>query len=249
MNVADIVKHTAAGLPDKAAVIFQDKPITYAELDRQIDQAAAGIASLGIRKGDRVGVLVQNVPHFIYAYLGIERAGGVMVPLNTMYTADEVSFILADAEARAVVVAEPFLRTVDGLRETLPMLEHVVVVGGGSPIGTMGWDQMIGRGQAAPTIAVETDDLAALPYTSGTTGRPKGAMLTHGNLMANIEQMHRVPLLSEAETDVVLLVLPMFHIYALNVSLGLTFRVGATAVLQERFDPVEIGRASCRERV
>jgi long-chain acyl-CoA synthetase len=116
MNVADIVKHTAAGLPDKAAVIFQDKPITYAELDRQIDQAAAGIASLGIRKGDRVGVLVQNVPHFIYAYLGIERAGGVMVPLNTMYTADEVSFILADAEARAVVVAEPFLRTVDGLR-------------------------------------------------------------------------------------------------------------------------------------
>ena len=123
MNVADIVKQTAARLPDKAALIFQDKPITYAELEREIDQAAAGVASLGIRKGDRVGVLVQNVPHFIYAYLGIERAGGVMVPLNTMYTADEVSYILSDAEARAVVVAEPFLRAVDGLRETLPMLD------------------------------------------------------------------------------------------------------------------------------
>ncbi|HLW18625.1 MAG TPA: long-chain fatty acid--CoA ligase [Actinomycetota bacterium] len=238
MNVADIVKQTAARLPDKPALIFQDKPITYGELEREIDQAAAGIASLGIRKGDRVGVLVQNVPHFIYAYLGIERAGGVMVPLNTMYTADEVSYILADAEARAVVVAEPFLRAVDGLRETLPMLEHVVVVGGGSPIGTMGWDQMTGRGQGAPSVTIDDGDLAALPYTSGTTGKPKGAMLTHGNLMANIEQMHRVPLLTEAETDVVLLVLPMFHIYALNVSLGLTFRVGATAVLQERFDPV-----------
>jgi len=238
MNVADIVKLTAARLPAKAALFFQDKPITYAELDRAIDEAAAGIASLGIRKGDRVGVLVHNVPHFIYAYLGIERAGGVMVPLNTMFTAHEISYILADAEARAVIVAEPFVRAVDGLRETLPMLEHVVVVGGGAPIGTMAWDQMTGRGGDVPSVNVGEDDLAALPYTSGTTGKPKGAMLTHGNLMANLEQMHRVPQLSEAESDVVLLVLPMFHIYALNVSLGLTFRVGATAVLQERFDPV-----------
>ena len=238
MNVADIVKQTAARLPDKTALIFQDKPITYAQLDRAVDEGAAGVASLGIKKGDRVGVLVNNVPHFIYAYLGIVRAGGVMVPLNTMYTADEVSFILSDAEARAVIVAEPFVRAVDGLRETLPMLEHVVVVGGGTPIGTMSWDQMVSRGDQPPAVTVNEDDLACLPYTSGTTGKPKGAMLTHGNLLANIEQMHRVPALTEAETDVVLLVLPMFHIYALNVSLGLTFRVGATAVLQERFDPV-----------
>src|SRR6266567_2061628 len=124
MNVSDIVSKTAARHPDKAALVFQDQPVTYAELDRAIDAAATGIASLGIRKGDRVGVLVHNIPHFIYAYLGIVRAGGVMVPLNTMYVADEVSFILADAEARVVVVAEPFLHTVDGLRETLPMLEH-----------------------------------------------------------------------------------------------------------------------------
>src|SRR5207245_869217 len=206
--------------------------------ERSIEQAAAGIASRGIRKGDRVGVLVHNIPHFVFAYLGIVRAGGVMVPLNTMYTADEVSYILADAEARAVIVAEPFLRAVDGLRETLPMLEHVVVIGGGTPIGTMGWDHLIGRGESVPSVTVGEDDIACLAYTSGTTGKPKGAMLTHGNLMANLEQMHRVPLLTEAETDVVLLVLPMFHIYALNVSLGLTFRVGATAVLQERFDPV-----------
>ncbi|MGZ4104152.1 MAG: long-chain-fatty-acid--CoA ligase [Actinomycetota bacterium] len=238
MNIADIVKATASRLPDKAALIFQDRPITYAELDRTIDAAAAGIAALGIRKGDRVGVLIHNIPHFIYAYLGIVRAGGVMVPLNTMYVADEVSYILADAEARAVIVAEPFLGAVDGLRETLPMLEHVVVVGGGTPIGTMAWDQMIGRGEPIRGVELDDADLACLPYTSGTTGKPKGAMLTHANLMANLEQMNAVPLLAEAESDIVLLVLPMFHIYALNVSLGLTFRVGATAVLQERFDPV-----------
>src|SRR6266702_5908743 len=154
MNVADIVKETAARIPAKTALIFQDKPITYAELDRSINEAAAGVASLGIRKGDRVGVLVHNVPHFAYAYRGIERAGGVMVPLNTMFTAHEISYILADAEARAVIVAEPFLRAVDGLRETLPLLEHVVVVGGGAPIGTMAWDQMTGRGGDAPAVVV-----------------------------------------------------------------------------------------------
>src|SRR5439155_13945548 len=147
-----------------------------------------------------VGVLVHNVPHFIYAYLGIERAGGVMVPLNTMFTAHEVSYILSDAEARAVIVAEPFLRAVEGLRETLPMLEHVVVVGGGAPIGTMAWDQMTARGRDVASVSVGEDDLAALPYTSGTTGKPKGAMLTHGNLMANLEQMHKVPASAEAET-------------------------------------------------
>src|SRR5207245_4952993 len=143
--------------------------------ERSIEQAAAGIASRGIRKGDRVGVLVHNIPHFVFAYLGIVRAGGVMVPLNTMYTADEVSYILADAEARAVIVAEPFLRAVDGLRETLPMLEHVVVVGGGSPIGPMGWDQMTGRSGDVPAVSVGEDDLDALPHTSATTGQPKRA--------------------------------------------------------------------------
>jgi long-chain acyl-CoA synthetase len=249
VNIADVLKQTAARLPDKPAILFQDKPITYDELERQVEAAAAGIAALGVRKGDRVGVLVHNIPHFVYAYLGIVRAGGVMVPLNTMFTADEVSFILADAEARAVVVAEPFLHTVDGLRETLPMLEHVVVTGGSAPMGAMSWEQMIGRGKAAPDITLDPEDLACLPYTSGTTGKPKGAMLTHGNLTANLEQMSGVPLLAETEKDVVLLVLPMFHIYALNVSLGLTFREGATAVLQERFDPVASLDAIERHRV
>jgi long-chain acyl-CoA synthetase len=249
MNVADIVRQTAARLPDKAALLFQDQPIKYGELDREVERAAAGIAALGVRKGDRVAVLVHNIPHFVYAYMAVLRAGAVMVPLNTMFTADEISHIVSDSEARAVIVAEPFLRQVDGLRETLPMLEHVVVCGDRAPMGTMSWEQMLGRGEGALDITVTDDDLACLVYTSGTTGRPKGAMLTHRNLIANLEQMSEVPLLAAAESDVVLLVLPLFHIYALNVILGLTLRAGATAVLQERFDPVASLDAIERHRV
>ncbi|HEX9711474.1 MAG TPA: long-chain fatty acid--CoA ligase [Actinomycetota bacterium] len=237
LNIAELVRVTARRIPDKAALLFQDEPVKYAELDREIDRAAAGIAALGVRKGDRVAVLVHNIPHFIYAYMGIVRAGGVMVPMNTMSTADEVSHILADAEARVVIVAEPFAPSVEGLRETLPMLEHVVVVGR-APTGSITWEQMLGGGGDVPDVSSTPDDLACLPYTSGTTGKAKGAMLTHGNLLANLDQMSQVSRLRVAEDDVILLVLPMFHIYALNVILGLAMREGATALLQERFDPV-----------
>lgn len=239
MNVADLVRETAGRLGSKAAIIFHDEAISYSELDLQIDRAAAGFAALGIRPGDRVGVLVHNIPHFIYAYEGLARAGAVTIPMNTMYTADEVSFILSDADARAVVVSEPFVGTVDGLRDTLAMLEHVVVAGTAAPVGAMTWEQMVGRESGGPP-AVESSPgaLAVLAYTSGTTGKPKGAMLTHANLLANLDQMSQAQLLAEAEGDVVLLALPMFHIYALNVILGLTMRAGATAVLMERFDAV-----------
>ena len=237
VNISELLRGTARRIGDKTALVFHERPITYGDLDREVDRAAAGFAALGIKPGDRVGVLVHNTPHFIYAYQGLARAGAVTIPLNTMYTADEVSFILADADARAVVVSEPFARTVDGLRDTLPMLEHVVVAGTSAPMGAMTWDQMLGRGAPEPPApSLGPDDLVVLAYTSGTTGRPKGAMLTHANLLANLDQMSEAQLLAEAEDDVVLLALPMFHIYALNVILGLTMRVGATAVLMERFD-------------
>ena len=238
MSVGDLVRDTARRVPDKTALIFHDQPLKYSEVDREIDRAAAGFASLGIKRDDRVAVLVHNVPHFVYAYHGLLRAGAVMIPLNTMYTSEEVSYILADSDARAVVVAEPFVGTVEGLRDTLPMLEHVVVAGENAPVGAMTWEQMVGRGDEAPLVSPADDDLAVIAYTSGTTGKPKGAMLTHGNLLANLDQMGQAPLLAEGEDDVVLLALPMFHIYALNVILGLTLRVGAAALVMERFDAV-----------
>jgi long-chain acyl-CoA synthetase len=249
MSVGELVRETAKRVPDKAALIFHDRPITYREVDEEIERAAAGFAALGIKRGDRVALLVHNVPHFVYAYHGLLRVGAVMIPLNTMYTTEEVSYILADADARAVVVAEPFIGTVAGLRETLPMLEHVVVAGTSAPVGAMTWEQMTGQGTGSPPVTPEEDELAVIAYTSGTTGKPKGAMLSHANLVANLDQMARATSLAHSEDDVVLLALPLFHIYALNVILGLTLRVGGTAVLMERFDAVASLDAVERHRV
>jgi long-chain acyl-CoA synthetase len=229
------LRETAQRTPDKPALIYQDRPISYRDVDSCVDSVAASLGSLGVRKGDRVALMIQNIPHFSYAFYGIARAGAVAVPINVTYTADEVAHILADSEARAIIVAEPFMHALEGLRSTLPMLEHVIVVGN-ARTGAITFDQLLGRASAPVDIKTATQDLACLVYTSGTTGSPKGAMLTHGNLLANIDQMEQVPGLAEVADDVVLLVLPLFHIYALNVGLGLTFAVGATALLLERFD-------------
>src|SRR5437870_3289807 len=149
-NIGHIVSESAARLGDKPALIFHDRSVSYAQLDAAITRASAGVASLGVRKGDRVALMVHNTPEFAEAYFGIARAGGVVVPLNTMYTVEEVSYILADAEARAIIVAEPFIGSVGGLLQTQPMLEHVVVVGDEAPVGTMTWRQFASKEKRPP---------------------------------------------------------------------------------------------------
>ncbi|MBI4260141.1 MAG: long-chain fatty acid--CoA ligase [Actinobacteria bacterium] len=243
MNLSDLLSFTATRLPDKPALVFRDRPITYRELDERASLAAAAFASAGVRPGDRVAVILGNVPEFVYALHGAFRAGAVAVPLNVMLTSEELGYILADAGARLAVVGMSHLSALLAVRDRLQSLERIqVVTGPPVPPGTESFEEALGRAGDAPEVAVGDDDLAVLQYTSGTTAHPKGAMLTHRNLLSNLDQMEAVPALAGAERDVVLLVLPLFHIYALNVVLGITIRHGATAVLVShdpgsRFDP------------
>ena len=227
----------AASRPDKVALVAGDREITYTELEDRVRRAAAALAGLGVRKGDRVALVLGNVPEFVEALHAAWRIGAAAVPLNVMLTAEEVGYVLADAEPAAVVADRAFLTTVLAVEQRVPT-GHVLVIGDGpAPGGTVSWEEALAAAGDAPEADVGEEDLALLQYTAGTTARPKGAMLTHGNLLANLDQISQVPALREAESDVILLVLPLFHIYALNVILGITIREGATAVLVERFDP------------
>jgi long-chain acyl-CoA synthetase len=240
VNLADLVRASADRFSSKPALVFHGRALSYAHLDQRIDLTAAALSELGVGKGDRVALLAGNVPEFVEALYGTMRAGGVVCPLNVMLTPEEFAYILADAGAKAVVTELPHLPGLLSVRDRLADLDAVLVIGGPpAPAGTVSLEEALLDAGEPPDVRVGDSDLAAIAYTAGTTASPKGAMLSHANLMANLDQISAVPALAEASEDVVLLALPLHHIYALNVVLGLTMKAGATAVLAERFDPEE----------
>jgi long-chain acyl-CoA synthetase len=240
MNVSTLLAEQAARRPDATALVFHGKVITYAGLDDAAGRAAAAFTKAGVEPGDRVALVVGNVPEFVSALFGAWRAGAVAVPLNVMLTAEELRYILADAGTKAIVTQMQHLPNILEIRDRLDELETVFVVAGPPvPSGTMSFEAAMGAEQPVAEAADPPDGLALIQYTSGTTADPKGAMLGHDNLLANMDQMEQVPSMRIVQDDVVLLVLPVFHIYALNVILGMTIREGGTAVLVERFDPTE----------
>lgn len=238
-NLADLVRAAAERRPDGVAFVHRGSRTSWAEVDAAVDAAAAGLLALGLAPGDRVGVQLGNTLDFPVAYFGVLRAGLVAVPLNPGYTADELAHVLGDSTARALVTARGTAETALAVAAQLPPLEHVLVTGGDAPAGSVGWDDVLARGSAPVASAGSDEDLAVVIYTSGTSGRPKGAMLPHRALLANLEQGRRIDPPVITSDDVVLLVLPLFHIYGLNAALGAVAREAATGVLVERFDPVE----------
>nr|WP_204262134.1 AMP-binding protein [Blastococcus saxobsidens] len=213
--MAALVRAAAQRDPDAPAVVAGERRLTWAELDAAADRVAAGYAGRGLEAGDRVAVQLPNGLDWLRAVVGALRAGLVVVPVNTAYTDPELEHVLTDSAASLLVAP--------GERDSLAG----VPVCPGPPEAD---------GPAAG-VADDPDALAFLCYTSGTTGRPRGAMLTSGALRANQEQclaMDRPPVRSD---DRVLLVLPLFHVYGLNAGFGLVAATGACAVLLESFDP------------
>ena len=234
MNLASI---TDPHPTDAVAVISRGKPTTYGQLREQTGALRGGLVGLGLEPGDRVGIVAANNWYFVVSYLAVLGAGCVAVPINPTSPIPEVQQELAAIGARAVIVGPSAKATVAGLdRAALPVLETVVAANVDDVPGAIGLDSLL---EATPVPVMERgpDDLAVLIFTSGTAGAPKAAMLTHGNLLANLEQCQAHPGRSQEATDVVFGVLPFMHIFGLNVVLGLSLFAGSSVVLAERFDP------------
>ena len=239
MDLGQMLSSTAARLPDKTAVIFRDQPTTYGELDARANQVANALIRLGIQPGDRVALYMHNVPLFMEAYFGILKAGGAVVPMNVLYKAGEVEYILRDSGAKVIITFAPFAQVAVQAAANAPELRHVVVASPQPIPGAMSWrDVVAGAPESPSNVNVHPEDIAVIAYTSGTTGHPKGAMLSHRNLLANCEQCMAIPRISPRETDVVWLALPLFHIYAMTLGMNLPFLAGATVLLIERFEPL-----------
>ncbi len=242
-DVAARLRTTAERAPDAVALRWRDEAVTYGELDARVDGGCAVLQACGLGPGDRVALAVENRPEFVEGMFAVLRAGGVVVPVNPALAGDEVRHVLADSGARLCLASPDVAATIASLDPDAVSLDDVIVVDDSAE----GWAARRDAAAAPQTVAPRAaDDLAALVYTSGTTGRPRGAMLTLANLTANQDQSLAGRFRLEP-TDVVLLVLPLNHIYALNVGIGASVSVGAEMVIVERFEP-EATLTTMRER-
>ena len=234
MNLASIVDPHPA---DAVALISRGRATTYGQLRDQVAGLRGGLAGLGLEPGDRVAIVAANNWYFVVSYLAVLGVGCVAVPINPSSPTPEVQGELAAIGARAVIVGPAGRATIAGVdRAAVPSLEHVVASGDGDVPGAACLDDLLAA-TPVPVVDRAEDDLAVLIFTSGTAGAPKAAMLSHGNLLANLRQCQDHPGRAQTADDVALGVLPFFHIFGLNVVLGLTLVAGASVVTIERFDP------------
>jgi len=193
VNAAEMLTTTATSYPDQVAWIWEPEPgststRTYGESNRRADALALGLRDLGVGRGDRVALFMQNRPEAMEAFFAVLKVGAAAVPLNPRFTAEEIDYHVGDAGARLLVIGEEVADVVAKVRDRLGSVEHVVCVGARSvdEDGMVDFDALVAghEGQRLDAVYVDDDKLAWLAYTSGTTGRAKGAMLTHGNLIA-----------------------------------------------------------------
>lgn len=240
MNLANIIDgHNA----ETTALISSNRAITYGELRDQVAACRGGLAATGVGVGDRVALILGNSPHFVVAYLAAIGLGAVAVPLNPASPGPELQSELAVVGPRVVVVDKLGATNWAGVdRAAVPSVEVVITTESSTTEssavesdGVISFEDLI---VATPVDVVDVDGshLAALMFTSGTAGSPRAAMLTHANLQANIDQSRSAQGHINAD-DIIYGVLPLFHIFGLNVVLGLGLSVGATIVLVQRFDP------------
>ncbi len=266
----EVLRAHARSQPDKPAFLFYGQPLGYGELDRASDAFAARLAQLGVRKGEPVALYMQNCPQYVMAHYGIQKLGAVVCPCGPLYKEHELEYQLGDMEARVIVAADHLLPTVDKVRATT-RLEHVFVVHYGdllpaspsmdlpdelaqlaaaprvTPPGTEDFLAAARSGAAAPAVTVGPDDIAQMTYTAGTTGLPKGAMLSFDN--AFFKTSRSVAAYDVRPDDVMLAIAPMYHIAGMLMAVNMNVYAGTTAVLMYRFDPVAVMQAIDRHEV
>ena len=235
-----LLQRAAERWPDKTAIVFNDRHISFAEWDRQANRLAHGLLGLGIRPGERVALYTPNCPEYEVAFFGCARVGAVPTPLNPSYKEREVRYQVQDCSAGALLVHASLWPVIDAIRPGLPTLRHLIVVGDEAPAGTLAWTELLaGHPETPPEVSLGDHDLAALPYSSGTTGASKGVMLTQRNLVCNALQF--VDATQTTNQDVLLIFLPLYHIYGVAL-MAVSAAGGARQVLMERFDLAEVVR-------
>lgn len=246
MTIDQIVPGTAKRLPDKVALIFGERTLTYSELERLTNQAANGLKALGVAKGDRVTLFAPNSVEWVISYIGIAKAGAVINPVNAMLTAEELAYVVKDCSAKVLMTTAERAGAAQHLKNDGD-LKEIVVLGGAAIPGAISFDALLpGRADTIEPPGNLPKELSTICYTSGTTGFPKGAMLDHRSVVLNAAMTAAMNM--RTERDVQFTGLPLPHVYG-TVVMNLSFLLGLTFVLLEKFDALGALQAIARHKV
>jgi long-chain acyl-CoA synthetase len=242
MNLAGVIEGHPSDAP---ALVSRGQVTTYGDLRSQVAELRGGLTRLGLQPGDRVALVLPNNWFFVTAYLAALGVGAVVVPLNPTSPPAELQAELAVVRPKVLIAGAAGATGVNGIDRAAAGIEHFLAPEGSGLDDAAAFESLFGAppagggtAQPVPIVDRTPDDLAVLIFTAGTGGSPKAAMLTHSNLLSNIEQAQSRTGHEILPSDVALGVLPMFHIFGLNVVLGIALHAGASVVLVERFDPV-----------
>ncbi|MFX1374512.1 MAG: class I adenylate-forming enzyme family protein [Promethearchaeota archaeon] len=235
MNLRELVENQAEIYKDKVFLFWKDTTVSYTQLNEFTNKVANFLYDLGIRKGDKVSVYLPNMLEYVYLYLGIPKIGAVTGPVNALFKAREVKFVVDHSEAKILVTIPQFMEVVNEIKNDLPNLKHVIVIG--EPVeNTLNfWELMESAStKAPPKVKIkEKEDIAAILYTSGTTGFPKGVLQTHFNIRRNAEMIQEF--LKAREDFRFMLILPLFHVNAQIVTVMAPLSIGASCILTPGF--------------
>ena len=246
----EMLTRPATLYPERTAIVFKDTRLTFRELEGLVNTFANALAGLGIGRGDRVALFMTNCPEYVISFFALARLGAVSSPMNPSYKEREVAYQIADAETVAVITQQDLLPLVTAVRDELPRLKHVITVGPDAKAGggAVRFADLVRTAPATRPAALDIapDDLLVLPYSSGTTGLPKGVLLSHRAFVANNIQF----LASSRATDAdrFLIFLPFYHIYGLML-MGGAVHAGVRMVVMERFDLTETCRLTSSEGI
>ncbi len=235
MNIAQNVERVVRLFPDRPAILAGGRTLSYGALDAAVNRTAHGLRALGVVTGDRVALFLPNLPEFPIAYLAAQKLGAVAVSLNAMLTTEEVRHVLEDSGAKVLFTTEALWPQARPLLGTLPALAHVIACEGAIP----GHPTLEALGEGRPdllaAVDLDRDAPAAILYTSGTTGKQKGATLSHGNVVSNMYAAQHC--LRTEPDDRLLLFLPLFHCFGQNFIMNAGLNAGAALVLHRKFEP------------
>ncbi|ASK60843.1 long-chain fatty acid--CoA ligase [Virgibacillus phasianinus] len=250
MNLSRQLSNTAQKLPNKPAYVFQGKTTTYMELDGAITKFASRLREMGYKKGDHIALAVGNSPYYVIGLYGALRLGAIVIPINPLYTAHEMTYILKNGDVKAVITMDVLMEKFEAAADQLPAIDHYISCESGKDVSFEGFSLLpklksFSRIVAEGNLDFDTPELdehetAIILYTSGTTGNPKGAMLSHKNLYSNAKDV--ADYLTINGDDRVIAVLPMFHVFCLTVSLNAPLMNGGTVLIIPSFSPTEVFR-------